>query len=485
MKKLIFLAAAAALLASAADPAIPFKLFKLKNGLTVILSEDHSAPTYSIALSYNVGSRDEKSGRTGFAHLFEHMMFQGSENVAKGEHPSLISTNGGSLNGTTDNDRTLYYETLPANQLDLGLFLEADRMRSLNVNQANLDNQRNAVQEERRLRIDNQPYGQTYLAVEETAYDAFGYKHSVIGSMEDLNAAGLDDVKEFFKRYYAPNNAVIAIVGDFKTDEALAKVKKYFEAIPSQPAPPQPDLSQPAQKAERRKTLEDAFAQLPRIDIAYRIPDGVSPDYYALRVMSQILGSGQSSRLYQRLVRDEEVAAGSGAFANQRRGPGLEQIFVTLRPGKDPAAVEKAVYEEIAKLQATPVEDWEMEKSSYQRPSGADPECAEHFRPRSGVGRRSYQFRRSQPGQSDLSENGGGHQGGYPEGCQAISHCGESHRDRHVAQESCRPGAAQAIGGIHEETQSTFVALHRPGADRASSARQIRSRASQEPRSRL
>ena len=166
MKKSIFLALAMAFLASAADPAIPFKLFKLKNGLTVILSEDHSAPTYSIALSYNVGSRDEKTGRTGFAHLFEHMMFQGSENVAKGEHPSLISTNGGSLNGTTDNDRTLYYETLPANQLDLGLFLEADRMRSLNVNQTNLDNQRNAVQEERRLRIDNQPYGPTYLAVE-------------------------------------------------------------------------------------------------------------------------------------------------------------------------------------------------------------------------------------------------------------------------------------------------------------------------------
>jgi zinc protease len=362
MKKSIFLAIAVAFLASAADPAIPFKLFKLKNGLTVILSEDHSAPTYSIALSYNVGSRDEKSGRTGFAHLFEHMMFQGSENVAKGEHPSLISTNGGSLNGTTDNDRTLYYETLPANQLDLGLFLEADRMRSLNVNQANLDNQRNAVQEERRLRIDNQPYGPTYLAVEETAYDAFGYKHSVIGSMEDLNAASLDDVQEFFKRYYAPNNAVIAIVGDFKTDEALAKVKKYFEAIPSQPAPPRPDLSQPAQKAERRKTLEDAFAQLPRIDIAYRIPDGLSPDYYALRVMSQILGGGQSSRLYQRLVRDEEVAAGSGAYADQRRGPGLEQIFVTIRPGKDPAAVEKAVYEEIGKLQTTPVEDWELEK---------------------------------------------------------------------------------------------------------------------------
>jgi predicted Zn-dependent peptidase len=180
--------------------------------------------------------------------------------------------------------------------------------------------------------------------------------------MADLNAASIDDVKEFFKRYYAPNNATIAIVGDFKTDEVLAKMKKYFEDIPSQPAPPRPDLSQGEQKAERRKTLEDAFAQLPRIDIAYRIPDGTTADYYALRVMSQILGSGQSSRFTQRLVRDQELAAGAFAFANQRRGPGLEQIAVTVRPGKDLAVVEKAVYEEIAKIQNTPVEDWELEK---------------------------------------------------------------------------------------------------------------------------
>ena len=362
MKKSVLLMAALAFLAAAADPAIPFKLFKLKNGLTVILSEDHTAPTYSIAVSYNVGSRDEKAGRTGFAHLFEHMMFQGSENVAKGEHPNLISANGGSMNGTTDTDRTLYFENLPANQIDLGLFLEADRMRSLAVTQANLDNQRNAVQEERRLRLDNQPYGPTSEAIDDTAYDTFAYKHSVIGSMADLNAASIDDVKEFFKRYYAPNNATIAIVGDFKTDEVLAKMKKYFEDIPSQPAPPRPDLSQGEQKAERRKTLEDAFAQLPRIDIAYRIPDGTTADYYALRVLSQILGSGQSSRFTQRLVRDQELAAGAFAFANQRRGPGLEQIAVTVRPGKDMAAVEKAVYEEIAKIQNTPVEDWELEK---------------------------------------------------------------------------------------------------------------------------
>jgi zinc protease len=359
---LLGMAFSALLLAAPKEVTIPFQLFKLKNGLTLILSEDHTAPTYSIAVVYNVGSRDEKAGRTGFAHLFEHMMFQGSENAVKGEHSALIAQNGGSLNGTTDNDRTLYFETLPANQLDLGLFLEADRMGKLVINQANLDNQRNAVQEERRLRVDNQPYGKTFEAVDDLAFDTFAYKHSVIGSMDDLNAASLQDVQEFFKRYYAPNNATIAIVGDFKTDEVLAKVRRYFESIPQQPAPPRPDISQPEQTAERRKQLEDAFAQLPRIDIVYRIPAGDSADYYSLSVLSRVLSGGQSSRLYQKLVKETEVASNANAFANQRPGPSLEQISVTVRPGKDLPSVEKMVYDEIAKLQTQPVEDWEMDK---------------------------------------------------------------------------------------------------------------------------
>ena len=366
MKRFLAFSAALALalagLAATKEVVIPFKQFKLKNGLTVILSEDHSAPTYSIAISYNVGSRDEKHGRTGFAHLFEHMMFQGSENVARGEHPALISANGGSMHGTTDEDRTLYYETLPANQMDLGLFLEADRMRSLAVTQATLDNQRNAVQEERRLRVDNQPYGKTLEALSETAYDNYAYKHSVIGSMEDLNAASLQDVQEFFKRYYAPNNAVMAIVGDFKSDEVMAKINKYFGDIPAQPAPPQPDMAEPAQTAERRKTMEDAFAQLPLVAIIYKIPPGNSPDFYALRVMSQILSAGQSSRLYQHLVKDQELAQNAGANAMQRRGPGMEMFQAMVRPGKDVAAVEKALYDEIAKIQTQPATDEEMEK---------------------------------------------------------------------------------------------------------------------------
>src|SRR5690348_2367191 len=222
---------------------IPIQQFKLDNGLRIVMSEDHSAPTYAISITYNVGSHNERKGRTGFAHLFEHMMFQGSENVGKGEHMILVENNGGNMNGTTTEDRTNYFESFASNQLDLGLFLEADRMRSLVINTANLDNQRNAVQEERRLSVDNQPYGKTFEVAQETVYDNFANQHSVIGSMEDLNAATVKDVQDFFRIYYAPNNAVLTLVGDFKPTEALAKIKKYFGSIPSQPAPPVPDLS--------------------------------------------------------------------------------------------------------------------------------------------------------------------------------------------------------------------------------------------------
>src|SRR5215472_2601429 len=226
-------------------PQIPIEQFKLDNGLRIVMSEDHSAPTYASSVTYNVGSHNERPGRTGFAHLFEHMMFQGSGNVGKGEHMILVENNGGSMNGTTSEDRTNYFEAFASNQLDLGLFLESDRMRSLAISQANLDNQRNAVQEERRLSLDNQPYGKTGEVVQDLVYDNFANKHDVIGSMEDLNAATIKDVQDFFRVYYAPNNAVLTLVGDFQPQEALAKIKKYFGDIPSQPATPVPDLSEP------------------------------------------------------------------------------------------------------------------------------------------------------------------------------------------------------------------------------------------------
>src|SRR5215211_2198067 len=280
----LFVCALAVLSAQAQGPRnvrVDFKETTLKNGLRVMTVEDHSAPVVAVSITYNVGSRNERQGRTGFAHLFEHMMFKGSENIGSGEHFLLVFNNGGNMNGTTNEDRTNYFEILPANQLDLALFLESDRMKSLAITKDNLDNQRNAVQEERRLGVDNEAYGKSGELQQELLYDNFAYKHSVIGSMEDLNAATVEDVASFFKMYYAPNNATLVLVGDFKTADALAKIKKYFESIPSQPAPPAPDMAEPEQKAERRKIVEDSFARAPRLDIIFKIPQGNTADYYA------------------------------------------------------------------------------------------------------------------------------------------------------------------------------------------------------------
>ncbi|MGA2212438.1 MAG: pitrilysin family protein [Bryobacteraceae bacterium] len=341
---------------------IPIQQFKLDNGLRIVLSEDHSAPTYAISITYNVGSHNEHAGRTGFAHLFEHMMFEGSENVGKGEHMSLVENNGGNLNGTTTEDRTNYFETFASNQLDLGLFLESDRMRALAVNQANLDNQRNAVQEERRLGVDNQPYGETAEVLQGLIYDNFANKHSVIGSMQDLNAATIKDVQEFFRVYYAPNNAVLTLVGDFQTADALAKIKKYFGGIPAQPAPPVPDLAEPQQTAERRKTIEDPFARTPRLDIAFKTPPGNTSDVYALDVLSSALGAGQASRLYQALVKEKELAVNVFCYVEEHRGPSTFNIVVLARPGKDLKEVEQAVYAEVERMKSEPIADWELEK---------------------------------------------------------------------------------------------------------------------------
>ena len=345
---------------------LAFKEYRLKNGLRVILSEDHSAPTFSICVTYNVGSRDERPGRTGFAHLFEHILFQGSDNVGKGEHIILVQNNGGRANGTTNPDRTNYYETLPANQLELGIFLEADRMRAPNITQANFDNQRLTVQEERRQSYDNRAYGKTYEAMIETAYDSFAYKHSTIGSMEDLNAATLSDAAEFFRTYYAPNNAVLSLVGDFKSEAALKLIKKYFENIPAQAPPPAPDVAEPEQKAERRKTIEDNFAPTARIDMAYKIPPGDSADWYALSVVGQVLSHGTSSRLHQKLVKEKEIAQSVSAGPDERRGPSLFWFSLGARPGSDLAVLEKLVYDEIERLQRELIADWELDKVRMQ-----------------------------------------------------------------------------------------------------------------------
>jgi zinc protease len=349
---------------------IAYRDTRLKNGLRVIVSEDHGAPVVAVAVNYDVGSRDERKGRTGFAHLFEHMMFKGSANVGAGEHPYLIFSNGGDMNGTTNKDRTLYYAVLPSNQLDLALFLEADRMRSLDITRENLDNQRHAVQEERRLRVDNQPYGRVFEKLDELAYENFAYEHSVIGSMEDLSAATIEDVAAFFKTYYAPNNAVLSVVGDVETKAVLAKVEKYFGSIPGQQPPPKVDMTEPPQKEERRLTLDDPLARLARIDMAYKIPPSSSPDDDAITVLSTILSGGRSSRFTEHIVRQKQLATNVFSGSDETRGPGLFNIVGTVAPGKTPEALETAIEEEIEKIKAGPIADWEMEKARNGARSG-------------------------------------------------------------------------------------------------------------------
>src|SRR3954447_3484183 len=253
-------------------PPLELEEYSLENGLRVVLNRDTRVPVTSVAVYYNVGSRNEREGRTGFAHLFEHMMFQGSANVPKAGHFQYVMKAGGTMNGTTSSERTNYYETLPANQLPLGLWLESDRMRSLAVTQENLDNQRDAVKEEKRLRYDNQPYGQIFDLINEMIYKNFANSHSTIGSMEHLDAATVDDVREYFRIYYAPNNAVIVLSGAFDREEAKRLIELYFGDIPTQPQPPALDVSEPPEVAATYKEWHDPLAPFPAFLIGWKIP---------------------------------------------------------------------------------------------------------------------------------------------------------------------------------------------------------------------
>src|SRR5262245_29807697 len=355
--------AATASLSAITPPSVKFTDGRLKNGLRLIVAEDHSAPVFSVAVVYNVGSRDERPGRTGFAHLFEHMMFKGSENVGPGEHFYTVFSNGGTMNGTTSKERTLYFETMPSNQLEAALFLEADRMRSLAIVKDNLDNQRKAVQEEGRQGLDNQPYGRTEEAIDELAFDNPAYKHSVIGSMDDLTAASTEDVASFFQTYYAPNNAIMAVTGDATTAKIHELARKYFESIPAQPAPPPVDVNQPPQNGERRLALEDGLARLPRLDVSYRIPSSLSTDDYAVEVLRQILSGGRSSRFYENVVRQKQLAVSAVAFAPDSRGPRLMRIVATPSPGKSIDDLEAALYAEVERVKSGTIEPWEIDKA--------------------------------------------------------------------------------------------------------------------------
>ena len=334
----------------------------MANGLRVVLSPDRAIPVVSIAVYYDVGSRNEKEGRTGFAHLFEHMMFQGSENVPKAAHFQYIFNAGGTMNGTTSTERTNYFETLPSNYLPLAFWLESDRMRSLKVTQENLDNQRNAVQEEKRLRYDNQPYVNAFLLMNELIFANAANAHSTIGSMEDLDAATIDDVKEFFRIYYAPNNAVMTVVGDFDNAEARALVEKYFANIPAQPKPPLVDVSEPEAVAVRESTYHDALAPAPAFVLGWKIPERRTPDFYALSLAGTLLFEGDSSRLYQKLVKGDESVISIEGGIDERRGPSALYIFALPKPDEEVSKIRDQIFDEIKRVATEGPSAAEMEK---------------------------------------------------------------------------------------------------------------------------
>jgi zinc protease len=343
-------------------PPTPIDEFTLDNGLRVVLSQDRAMPVVSVAVYYDVGSRNEREGRTGFAHLFEHMMFQGSENVPKAAHFQYIFNAGGTMNGTTSTERTNYFETLPSNYLPLAFWLESDRMRSLKVTQENLDNQRNAVQEEKRLRYDNQPYVNAFLRMNELIFANPANAHSTIGSMEDLDAATIDDVKEFFRIYYAPNNAVLSVVGDFDKDEARALVDKYFGNIPAQSVPPSVDVSEPQEVALLEETFRDALAPAPAFVLGWKIPERRTPDFYALSLAGTLLFEGDSSRLYQKLVKGDESVVSIEGGIDERRGPSALYIFALPKPGQDVSMIRAQIFEEVKRMATDGPSGAEMEK---------------------------------------------------------------------------------------------------------------------------
>ncbi|HET9526291.1 MAG TPA: pitrilysin family protein [Pyrinomonadaceae bacterium] len=343
-------------------PPTPIEEFTLANGLRVVFSPDRAIPVVSIAVYYDVGSRNEREGRTGFAHLFEHMMFQGSENVPKAAHFQYIFNAGGTMNGTTSTERTNYFETLPSNYLPLAFWLESDRMRSLKVTQENLDNQRHAVQEEKRLRYDNQPYVNAFLRMNELIFSNPANAHSTIGSMEDLDAATIDDVREFFRIYYAPNNAVLSVVGDFDIAEARALVEKYFSNIPSQPLPPPVDVAEPETVAVPEETFHDPLAPAPAFVLGWKVPARRTPEFYALSLAGTLLFEGDSSRLYQKLVKGDESVVSIEGGIDERRGPSALYIFALPKPGQEVDTIRQQIFDEIKRVATDGPTDAEMEK---------------------------------------------------------------------------------------------------------------------------
>jgi predicted Zn-dependent peptidase len=336
----------------------------LPNGLRVVMSVDPTSPTVAVDVMVDVGSRNEERGHSGFAHLFEHMMFQGSKNVPRGEHMALVQSHGGTLNANTSSDRTNYFDMLPGSELPLALWLEADRFKTLDVSQVNLDNQRKVVEEEYRMRILNAPYVPAGLRIEELVFQGYWpYEHSTIGSMQDLEAAQLEWVRAFHDAYYAPNEAVLAIAGDFDPDIAMDRVKMYFGDARPNPNPPKLDPSpRPEQTSPREDVVEDQHARFPAVLYGWPIPPSRTAEHYALEIAGALLTSGETSRLYSSLVRDRGIAIEVDAATNGYRGPDAFEITAKVSGKGTVAEVEKIIADAIAALAKTPPPEEELAK---------------------------------------------------------------------------------------------------------------------------
>ena len=345
---------------------IAFEQYTLDNGLHVILHQDKTTPIVAVSVMYHVGSKNENPERTGFAHFFEHLMFEGSENIGRHEFDKYIQNAGGTLNANTSFDRTYYFEILPSNQLALGLWLESERMLHAKVDQVGIETQREVVKEERRQRIDNQPYGSILEETFKRCYTVHPYRWPIIGSMQHLEAAQEADYKQFYKDFYVPNNAVLSIAGDIDMEESKAMIEKYFAGIPkSAGAVYRPRVVEPALTKEVRDTIYDNI-QLPAVIQAYRIPAQGTKDYYAMDMVSRILSSGESSRLYKALVDEQQKALFVGNFPLALEDPGVSMSFGITNMGVDVYELEKAIDAEVEKVRTELIGEKEFEKLKNQ-----------------------------------------------------------------------------------------------------------------------
>ena len=368
----LLLAASVAYVATAVSsaavrpPRLQYEITTLANGLTLVLEEDHSTPIVHLQLRYHVGSKNEKPGRTGFAHLFEHLMFKGSKNVEPEGHTSLISGIGGQSNAYTTDDETVFWETVPSQYLPMILWLEADRMATLRVDKDTFTPERDVVKEERRMRIDNQPYGRLTEIIYDQTFTVHPYKHPTIGSMQDLEAASIDDVRDFYRTYYVPKNATLALVGDFDSSQAVQLVNQYLGRVPKAEHPVPRDIpKEPPQTSEKRVTLQEPWP-LPAVVVAYHITYDGNQDSYPLHIAGKVLSDGESSRIYKRLVYEKQLAVAAFGGPNLIEDPNLFYAVAIVQPGHTPDEAASGLIAEFDRLKTQPIAEHELQQAKNQ-----------------------------------------------------------------------------------------------------------------------